>query len=338
MKYNILGRTNLQVAAVSFGGIPIQRDSAENTMEIVDKLVGYGMNYIDTARSYTVSEEFLGAAIEGRREKFIIATKSMAKDYESMKSDVQTSLNNLRTDYIDIYQFHNLKVTDLETVFSENGAYRALKEAKGNKQIGFIGATFHNIDALSKIVDEYSDIIDAVMFPYNIVEVHGEEVLLKAKEKGIATIAMKPLAGGNLDDYDLALRFVANSKVIDVQIPGMGNCEEVDKNAKVWLNLAPLTKEEEEKVLKIRKELGDEFCRRCGYCLPCTVGIDIPSNFLFRNYLIKYEGLEGWSRARYQSLKVTAKDCIECGSCEGRCPYNLPIIKMLKEVTTAFGE
>ncbi len=337
MKYNTLGKTNLKVSAISFGGIPIQRDTIENAKEVVDKLEEYGMNYIDTARGYTVSEEYIGAALKGRREKFIIATKSTARDYESMKKDVDISLSNLQTDYIDVYQFHNAKAADIDVIFSENGAYKALKEAKENKKIGFIGATFHNVGALKKAIDLYGDLIDTVMFPYNIVEVHGEEVLLEAKAKGIATIAMKSLAGGNLENYDLALRFIEKSGVIDVQIPGMGNTEEVDKNAAVLHNLKPLSEEEKLEVLKIREDLGSEFCRRCGYCLPCTVGIDIPSNFVFRNYLVRYEGLADWARKRFNALNATAKDCIECGECEARCPYDLPIIKMLKEVAIAFN-
>ncbi len=337
MKYNTLGRTGLKVTAISFGGIPIQRDTIENTKDVVDKLEEYGINYIDTARGYTVSEEFLGTALKGRREKFILASKSMVRDYEGMKNEVLTSLRNLQTDYIDIYQLHNVKLADYEAIFSDNGAYRALKEAKENKQIGFIGATFHNIDALKKAVDDYSDVIDTVMFPYNIVEIHGEDVLIEAKKKGMATIAMKSLAGGNLDNYDLALRFIAESEAIDLQIPGMGNVEEVDKNAKVALNLTPLTADEKSEVIKIREELGNEFCRRCGYCMPCTVGIEIPSNFLFVNYLKRYEGLAEWSKSRFSTLKVSPAECIECGKCEARCPYNLPIIKMLKEVKQAFN-
>ena len=117
MKYVTLGKTGLSVAAVSFGGIPIQRADAENTKKIVDKLEEYGMNYIDTARGYTVSEEYLGRALKGRRDKFYLATKSMARDYESMKKDIQTSLNNLQTDYIDVYQLHNIKVSDFDLVF-----------------------------------------------------------------------------------------------------------------------------------------------------------------------------------------------------------------------------
>lgn len=334
--YKILGRTGLKVASISFGGIPIQRSDDKNTQEVMDKLVEYGINYIDTARGYTVSEEYIGKAIKNTRDKFILATKSMSRTYDAMKADIEISLNNLQTDYIDIYQIHNIKTTEFDAVFGEGGAYHALVEAKKEGKIGFIGATAHSIDSLNKIIYKHGDVIDTVMFPYNIVELQGHESLAKAREMGIGTIAMKPLAGGNLDDYELALKFIAQSGVIDVSIPGMGDADEVSKNAEVWKNLAPLTEEEVKKADIIRKELGETFCRRCGYCAPCSVGIDIPTNFLMANYLKKYEGLADWARMRYASFAVNASACIKCGKCEPKCPYDLPIISMLESVAELF--
>ena len=336
MEYVQLGRTGLKCAAVSFGGIPIQRSDAANTKAVVDALERHGMNYIDTARGYTVSEEYLGAALEGRRDKFILATKSMVRDYEGMKRDIGVSLANLRTDYIDVYQIHNLPLKDFDQVFGPQGAYRALAEAKAEGKIGHIGVTAHSVDALGKIVEEYSDRIETVMFPYNIVENQGEDVLRQAREKGIGTIAMKPLAGGNLNDWELALRYVAASDAIDISIPGMGSVEEVERNAAAAEDLSPLTGEELERCEAIRRELGTRFCRRCGYCAPCTVGIDIPSNFTVLNYLKKYD-LAGWAKTRYQGMAHHAGECIGCGACESRCPYELPIREMLKEVAAQFG-
>lgn len=332
MKYVELGKTGLKVAAVSFGGIPIQRSDAANTKDVVDKMEALGVNYIDTARGYTVSEEYLGMALEGRREKFILATKSMARNYENMKKDIDISLKNLKTNYIDLYQIHNIKLGDFDAVFAEDGAFKALMEAKKEGKIGHIGATAHGIEALEKIVNEYSDVIETVMFPYNIVEIHGEEVLKEARKKGIGTISMKPLAGGNLDNYTLAMRFILTSEACDIAIPGMGSVEEVEKNVSVLDNLQPLSQEELAEIEHLRKELGNQFCRRCGYCAPCTVGIDIPTNFLFANYLRRY-GLGTWAKERYATLKVNASDCIQCGECEKRCPYDLPIIEMLKKVS-----
>ena len=330
-----LGNTGLKVSAISFGGIPIQRSDAANTMAVVDELEKYGINYMDTARGYTVSEEYLGNALKGRREKFILATKSMARSYEAMARDIDISLGNLQTDYIDVYQIHNLPLKDFDQVFGSDGAYRALAEAQAAGKIGHIGATAHSLDALRLLVEEHAHQIETVMFPYNIVEMQGQEVLALAREKGIGTIAMKPMAGGNLDDWNLALRFIAASGVIDVAIPGMGSVEEVQRNAQVDLS-APLTQGELEQCQAIRHELGTRFCRRCGYCAPCTVGIDIPSQFLMANYARRY-GLGDWAVSRYQALAHHAGECVGCGACESRCPYELPIREMLRDVAKEFG-
>ena len=336
MNYVSLGNTGLKVSQVSFGGIPIQRADAANTMAVVDALEARGINFIDTARGYTVSEEYLGAALEGRRDKFIIATKSMSRDAEGMTRDIGISLSNLRTDYIDLYQIHNLPEKDFDKVFGPGGAYEALCDAKAAGKVRHIGATAHNADVLRRLVEEYGDKIETLMFPYNIVETQGHDILAAARKKGIGTIAMKPMAGGNLDDWNLALRFIAAAGVIDVSIPGMGSVEEVHRNAAAADGFSPLTAEELTQCDAIRKELGSEFCRRCGYCAPCTVGIDIPSNFLMSNYRRKY-GLSDWAVSRYQGLAHHAGECIGCGACESRCPYELPIRKMLARVAGEFG-
>lgn len=337
MKYVELGKTGLMCAEVSFGGIPIQRADAANTMEVVDHLEKHGMNFIDSARGYTVSEEFLGAALEGRRDKFLLATKSMARDYEGMKKDIETSLKNFRTDHIELYQIHNLPMGDWDKVFGEGGAMEALLEAKAEGKIGHIGGTAHDVAVLKRLVEEKSDVIETVMFPYNIVELHGHDVLALAKEKGVGTICMKPLAGGNLDDWKLALKFVAASGVIDVNIPGMGNAEEVERNAAAAEEFGPLTEEELAECQRIRDDLGTHFCRRCNYCLPCTAGINISGSLLMANYLKKYD-LADWAKARYAAFPHAVSECVDCGVCEERCPYNLPIREMLKGVVEVFGK
>lgn len=333
-----MGKTGLEASAVSFGGIPIQRSDENNTCEVVDALLECGVNYIDTARGYTVSEGFLGKALVGRRDKFILATKSMARSYEAMKKDIEISLGNLKTDHIDIYQIHNLPLNDFDVVFGDDGAYKALLEAKKEGKIGHIGATAHSVDSLKKLTEEYCDKIETLMFPFNIVENQGEDILLKARKKGIATIAMKPLAGGNIEDADLAIRYILSKECIDIVIPGMGDKEEVKKDTAPCQKEIYFTSQDEEKASEIREKLGTTFCRRCGYCAPCTVGINIPSNFLFDNYYNHYEGLADWAKGRYEAMDKHAGDCIECGACEKRCPYDLPIRDMLKKVAADFGK
>ena len=186
------------------------------------------------------------------------------------------------------------------------------------------------------MIELHGDKIETIMFPYNIVEIHGHEVLKKAKEMDIGTIAMKPMAGGNLDDWNLALRFIAASGVIDISIPGMGSPEEADRNAEAAEHFSPLTQEELAECDRIRKELGNEFCRRCNYCAPCPNGISIPNCFLMANYARKY-GLADWAKARYDAMQYHAGSCVQCGACEKRCPYNLPIRDMLTKVADLFG-
>ena len=219
MEYITLGKTGLKISRLGFGGIPIQRVDAETTKALVQKMVEKGINYIDTARGYTVSEEYLGEALEGCRDKFILATISMARTKEAMAADIETSLKNLKTDYIDLYQVHNPNLEQLKQVLAPGGALEALMEAKEAGKIGHIGLTGHLIELFEKAVE--MDWVETFMFPYNIVERQGEELMRKCTEKNIGFIVMKPLAGGAIEDANLALRFICANPDVSVVIPGM---------------------------------------------------------------------------------------------------------------------
>ncbi len=331
MEYRILGKTGLNVSVVGLGGIPVQRIGMKECVELIDECVNQGINFIDTARGYSVSESYIGEALVGRRDKFIIATKSMSRDYESMKRDIQISLDNLKTDYIDLYQIHNIKTDEeFSLCFSDKGAYKALLEAKQEGKIGHIGASAHGKEAFERLIREYENEIETIMFPFNIVENQGIDLMKECYEKNIAFISMKPMAGGNITNGTLAMKYILNNPYNTIVIPGMATIEEVKENANA-VSLGELSKEELAECENIVKELGNNFCRRCGYCAPCPMGINIPSNFLFVNYLRHY-GLADWAKDRYYSMSKRAKDCIECGLCETRCPYELSIRDMLKDV------
>ena len=335
MEYRILGKTGLKISRLGFGGIPIQRIDAEGTKVLVQKLLETGVNYIDTARGYTVSEEYLGYALEGIRDKFIIATKSMARTKEAMAKDIDISLKNLRTDYIDLYQIHNPTAADLEQVQAPGGALEALQEAKSAGKIGHIGVTLHSVDLFKEAVNyEWAE---TIMFPYNIVETQGEKYIRICAQKNIGFIAMKPLAGGAIDDAALAMRFIASNPDVTVAIPGMARIEELEQNDLAMSDTSALGQEELERIQNIRNTLGTQFCRRCNYCAPCSAGISIYSMFLMEGYYNRYN-LQDWATARYMAMDKTASDCIGCGACEDRCPYNLPIRKMLKKVEKLFGK
>lgn len=334
MEYRILGKTGLKISRMGFGGIPIQKIDPQGTKKLMKRLMDEGVNYIDTARGYTVSEAFLGEALEGIREHFILATKSMSRDAAGMAKDIDISLGNLRTDYIDLYQVHNPSAADLEKVLAPGGALEALQAAKAAGKVKHLGITLHALDLFEQALD--LPWVETIMFPYNIVETQGEDLIRRCAEKNIGFICMKPLAGGAIDDATLALRFIAANENVTVVIPGMAEEKEIDQNIAAVCDSAPLSAEELAKMEAIRASLGTHFCRRCNYCAPCTVGISIPAVFLMEGYLTRY-GLSDWAIARYAAMDKKASDCIECGVCETRCPYNLPIREMLKNAAKKFG-
>ena len=334
MEYVTLGKTGLRVSRMGLGGIPIQRIDAEAAKKLLDAVEAAGINYIDSARGYSVSEERIGQAIEGRREKFVLATKTMSRDREGMARDIETSLKNFRTDYIDLYQVHNPSLEQLEQVCAPGGALEALLEAREAGKIGHIGLTAHKPEVFRRALE--LPWVETVMFPYNLVENQGTELMERARELNVGFINMKSLAGGAIEDARLALRFAAANPNVSVVLPGMYSPEEVAQNAAAVADASPLTEEELAKAEALRRELGASFCRRCGYCAPCTVNIDIPNNFIFHGYLSRY-GLADWARGRYNALAAHASDCVACGACEERCPYQLPIREMLKRVAADFG-
>lgn len=335
MEYITLGKTGLRVSHMGFGGIPIQKVDASVTHALMERLAQRGVNYIDTARGYTVSEQFLGEALEGGlREKFVIATKSMSRTKKAMARDIDISLKNLRTDYIDLYQIHNPSLAELEQVLAPGGALEALMEAKAAGKIRHLGLTAHMAAVFERALE--LDWVETVMFPYNIVETQGEELMAKCREKNVGFICMKPMAGGALEDARLALRFIRQNENVSVVIPGMYDIREIDENLAAVEDTSALTEEELLKIQTIRRELGTQFCRRCNYCQPCTAGISISGIFVLEGYLQRY-GLGDWAQKRYDALKKKAGDCVGCGACEKRCPYQLPIRQMLARCKQEFG-
>ena len=335
MEYRTLGKTGLKISRMGFGGIPIQKIDEEGTRKLLHEMMEKGVNYIDSARGYTVSEQYIGYGLEGIRDKFVLATKSMSRTKEAMAADIETSLGNFRSDYIDLYQVHNPSMEQLDQVMGEGGALEALMEARAAGKIGHIGLTAHSTEVFERALE--LDWVETIMFPYNIVEQQGAELIHKCTEKNIGFIVMKPLAGGAIEDASLALRYVCSNPDVTVVIPGMAEIHELEQNLDACSNTEPLTQEELKEMDKVREQLGTDFCRRCNYCAPCTVGINIPSVFLFAGYLQRYD-LADWAKDRYSTLKVKASACIGCGKCEPRCPYHLPIREKLKKCARDMGE
>lgn len=335
MEKRRLGRTELEVTVISFGGLPLQRCTMEEAGKVLKAVLDHGINFIDTARAYTDSEEKIGKYISSRRNEYFLASKSMSRDKAGMAKDIDTSLANLQTSYIDLYQVHNIKrKEDLEAVLAPGGALEALKEAKKAEKIRHIGITGHNVEFLIQAIqtNEFS----TVQVPFNFIETKPQEKLIPlAKSMDIGIIAMKPLGGGQIDSVDLALRYLIGTD-ITVAIPGMDTVAQIEQNLASAKDYHPLTVKEREQIAKEAGELGTNFCRRCGYCMPCTVGIDIPQNFIFHRQYTRY-GLKDTIPKRYAAFEKKASDCIECGECEKRCPYDIPIRKWLQQVAKDLG-
>ena len=328
MRYKQLGNTDIKASVISFGGIPIQRVSPDQGVEILAACQQNGINFIDTARMYGDSEEKIGRYFSNHgRGQWYVATKSTSRDYGSMLRDVKASLAAMACDYIDLYQLHNVATKeDMARVMEPDGALAALKDARRQGLIKHIGITGHKPEILEPAVE--SGQFATLQVPFNALEQQALPLMRLGADHGMGIIAMKPLAGGALRAALPALAYVVNSGIVDVAIPGMESIEQVVENCAVVDNV--VGPEQQQELQELIAGLGKQFCRRCEYCQPCPRGLKIPAMFLFEGYYSRYN-LQDWAIERYATLPVKASDCNQCGICESRCPYDLPIRQMLQQ-------
>ncbi len=336
-----LGRTNLEVTRWGLGGIPLSTvmggTDEEGISKVIHAALDKGVNIIDTARMYMDSETNIGEVMKNRRSECVLASKSMSRDKDGMADDIADSLEQLQTDKIEIYQIHDLKPGEVSQVMGKEGALEALRIAKEQGLIDHIGLTTHHnqvgIDLLK--TDEF----DTIMIPFNVIEREPEKGLLSvAKEKDVGFIVMKPIAGGSIQNIEKAFRFF-NAYPADLILNGVANLDELNGNVQCAEDETPLTKQE---LLDFEQEvapLGVDFCRRCGYCMPCPNDIIIPVMVhvmynMFRGK--KYEDLPKEKQETGKSMVMWLECCEECGQCEEKCPYDLPIIERKREALEWF--
>lgn len=321
-----LGSTGITVNKNGFGALPIQRISTEDAVKLVRRAYEGGMTFFDTARSYTDSEVKLGLAFEGIRDKVFIASKTPAKDAEGFWKDIKTTLENLKTDHIDIYQFHNPAFCPMPG--DGTGLYEAALEAKEKGIIRHIGITNHRLHIAHQAID--SGLYETLQFPFSYVSGEQElELVRKCKEKNMGFIAMKGLSGGLLTNYKACYAFEAQFDNV-LPIWGIQKEEELDQWLSCITNPPQMTEEIRSEIEKDRKELCGDFCRSCGYCMPCTVGIEI-KECARMSQLVRRSPSAKYFEPQWQEKMRMVNKCIECGKCMKKCPYQLNIPKLLRK-------
>ncbi len=313
-----LGSTGIRVNKNGFGALPIQRISMEDAARLVQKAYDAGITYFDTARWYTDSEEKLGAAFEGMREKVIFATKTGAATQDGFWKDLETSLHSLRTDYIDIYQFHN--PPSCPKPGDGSGLYEAMLEAKKQGKIRHIGITNHRLAVAKEAI--LSGLYETLQFPFSYLSGTQEfELVEECQKAGMGFVAMKALSGGLITNSAAAYAFAAQFEYV-LPIWGIQHEWELDEFIS-YIGHPPVMDETlQEVVARDKEQLSGEFCRGCGYCLPCPAGIEI--NICARmSLLIRRSPSESHLTAQAQEMMKKIEGCLHCYKCREKCPYGL---------------
>ncbi|MGN0802414.1 MAG: aldo/keto reductase [Candidatus Faecivicinus sp.] len=318
MEKMILGQTGLEISRTGFGALPIQRVSFEEAGALLNRALDGGITYIDTARAYTDSEEKIGRAISHRRGEYFIATKTHAKTAESFRKDLETSLRLLNTDCIDVYQFHNPPFVPVPG--GEDGLYDAALKAREQGKIRFIGITQHSIERAEQIVE--SGLYDTLEYPFNHLATEREVALVRrCAEKNVGFVAMKALSGGLVTDARIPYAYLSGFENV-VPIWGFQQMWELEQVLGFSENPVPMTDELRALIAKDRAELVGGFCRSCGYCLPCPANIPIPNANRMKQ-LLGRAVWQGYVTPEWQAKMARIEDCIHCGACAKRCPYEL---------------
>ena len=324
-----LGRTGLEVSSLGFGGIPIQRITKPEAVSVIVEAVNLGIDFIDTAHGYGDSEEKIGAALGVIEKPVVLASKTPSRDAEGVARDFNESLARLGVDSIDIYQLHCVnKDEDYERLMSKGGGLEVLQSFRREGRVRFLGITSHHLDILSRALKDGA--FDTIQVLYNFLEPQAAaEVIPTAADMDVGIIAMKPLAGGVITEYDIGLRYALRIPQA-VVIPGVASLEEVRLNVEAAEGGQALSDDDLKRIDEVRQSAGKLYCRRCDYCQPCESGL--PISFLLHMRTIRERiGDEHMQKEVFRDLLGKARRCTECGKCEERCPFDLPVRELVVE-------
>lgn len=321
-----LGKTNITVNKNGFGALPIQRISDDDAVKLILKAYDNGIDFFDTARFYTDSEKKLGMALSDKRDKVIIATKTGAVNVDDFWKDLETSLTNLRTDYVDIYQFHNPSFCPKPG--DESGLYDAICKAKEQGKIRFIGITNHRLAVAHEAIE--SDLYSTLQFPFCYLASDKDKELVEAcKNKNMGFIAMKALSGGLITNSKAAYAFASQYDNV-LPIWGVQKEDELDEFISYIHNPPVMTQEISYIIDKDKKELAGDFCRGCGYCMPCPKEIEI-NTCARMSLLLRRSPMQMQLTQSVQEKMKKIEDCEHCNKCSSKCPYGLDTPALLEK-------
>ena len=321
-----LGKTEITVPKNGFGALPVQRVSLEDGVKLLRNAYEGGFRFFDTARAYSDSEEKLGEALADVREHIFLATKTMAKDGEGFKRDLDASLKLLKTDYIDIYQFHNPSFCPKPG--DGSGLYEAMEEAKRQGVVRHIGITNHRIHVAREAIE--SGLYETLQFPFCYLATDKDlELVEMCKEADMGFIAMKALSGGLITNSAAAYAYLAQYDNV-LPIWGVQRQSELEEFLRYMDEPPALTEELRAVIEGDRKELSGNFCRGCGYCMPCPVGIEI-NTCARMSLLIRRSPSDKQLTEKAQAMMKKIENCLHCGACAKKCPYGLDTPKLLEE-------
>ena len=328
MRYQQLGKTGLEVSELGFGGIPILRLESGEAEKIIRHAFDRGITFYDTANAYRDSEAKMGRAFAGIRDKVIFATKTMKRDGAGALQQLEQSLQRLQTDYIDLYQLHQVAQESVwQTISAPGGALEALQKAKEAGKIRFLGVTSHSRPMAIKLIQ--TGLFSTVQFPFNFIEVDAAgDLHPEARRLGLGILVMKPFAGGVIDNANVAFKYLRQFPDA-IPLPGFDSVAAVDEVVAFYESPNRVVAEDEAMMATYRRELGQQFCRRCEYCQPCPQGVMITPAM---GYQVVARRMSPQVSVEFSRAAMeTVPKCVDCGVCITRCPYNLPIPTMLKK-------
>lgn len=335
MRYRTLGRTGVEVSEFAFGGIPIIRLSTEEAVRVLRRAFDRGITLYDTANMYYDSEEKIGFAFDGLRHQVVLATKSIKRDTLGAEADIEQSLRSLRTDYLDLFQFHQVsQEADYQTIIGPNGALEAAVRAREAGKIRHIGVSSHNLSMSLNLIK--TGLFSTLQFPFNFLEDGARDELHPLAAKlGIGVLAMKPFAGGMLEDGPLCFKFLRQWPEV-IPLAGFDTPEGVDQIADLYTAENTVSDEDLAEMERGRQKIGQRFCRRCEYCQPCPQGVKVNAAMI---YPVIVHRMSPGKAARFSAKAMeSVRNCTECGECVERCPYDLPIPEMIHEHLAMYEE